>query len=249
MNEIMDQGAGSAPASMLPDFSILAGAARVRQLVEAGGPVVLILIAMSVIALSIVIVKWWQLRGVDAGNRRPVREALALYRAGRRCEAVERIGRSRNPAAKVLLDIERGQRRQVPVATLRDAAYHHASDVVETLRGHLKALEVIAALAPLIGLFGTVVGMIEAFQQLEAAGSQVNPSVLSGGIWEALLTTAAGLSVAIPAIAALNWLERRVDRLAHEMDHVIVGALTEDITGSDGDAREQPLLEHGANAA
>ncbi len=57
--------------------------------------------------------------------------------------------------------------------------------------------------------------MIEAFRQLEAAGNQVNPAILSGGIWEALLTTAVGLAVAIPAVVALNWLERRIERLAH----------------------------------
>jgi biopolymer transport protein ExbB len=56
----------------------------------------------------------------------------------------------------------------------------------------------------LLGLFGTVLGMVEAFRQLELAGSQVDPAVLSGGIWQALLTTAVGLAVAIPAVLAHN---------------------------------------------
>jgi hypothetical protein len=89
------------------------------------------------------------------------------------------------------------------------------------LRSWFRPLEVIASLAPLLGLFGTVLGMIKAFQQLESAGSQVNPAILSGGIWEALLTTAVGLAVAIPVVALLNWLERRVDRLAIEMESVL----------------------------
>ena len=75
-------------------------------------------------------------------------------------------------------------------------------------------LEVIAITAPLIGLFGTVLGMIEAFKAMEMAGSQVNPAVLSGGIWKALLTTAVGLAVAIPANLMNTWFERRNEKLA-----------------------------------
>ena len=63
--------------------------------------------------------------------------------------------------------------------------------------------------------------MIEAFRKLSEAGNKVDPSILSGGIWEALLTTAVGLAVAIPAVAALNWLERRVDRVAFELDSIV----------------------------
>ena len=63
------------------------------------------------------------------------------------------------------------------------------------MRSHLRVMEVIANLAPLIALLGTVLGMIEAFQAMELAGKQVDPSVLSGSIWEALLTTAVGLII------------------------------------------------------
>jgi biopolymer transport protein ExbB len=81
--------------------------------------------------------------------------------------------------------------------------------------GHfMKVLEVIATVAPLVGLLGTVVGMVEAFQAMELAGSNVNPAVLSGGIWKALLTTAAGLIVAIPAFIAHSWFERKTERAA-----------------------------------
>jgi biopolymer transport protein ExbB len=79
-------------------------------------------------------------------------------------------------------------------------------------------LEVIAALSPLLGLFGTVLGMIKAFQKLELAGSNVDPSILSGGIWEALLTTAIGLAVAIPAVLLVNYFDRIIDRTRHQME-------------------------------
>ena len=76
----------------------------------------------------------------------------------------------------------------------------------------LRILDIVAQTAPLLGLFGTVLGMIEAFQALQGAGSQVDPSVLAGGIWVALLTTAAGLAVAMPVSIGLAWLESQLDR-------------------------------------
>ena len=113
---------------------------------------------------------------------------------------------------------------------MREEVYRYAAGALEALRGWLRPLEVIAALAPLLGLFGTVLGMIAAFRQLEAAGNQVNPAVLSGGIWEALLTTAVGLAVAMPVVALLNWLERRVERLAHEIDDAVTRLFTVDLS-------------------
>ena len=108
----------------------------------------------------------------------------------------------------------------------------YGANALESLRAGFRALEVIASLAPLLGLFGTVLGMIEAFRGMEQAGNQVNPAVLSGGIWEALLTTALGLGVAMPVVVALSWLERRVDRLAHAMGHVVSGVFTVDLSGA-----------------
>ena len=118
----------------------------------------------------------------------------------------------------------------MPEAKIREELLRYGGDVLENLRGSFRILEVIASLAPLLGLFGTVLGMIEAFRQLEAAGNQVNPAILSGGIWQALLTTAVGLAVAIPVVAILNWLERRVDGLAHEMDNLVTQLFTEDLS-------------------
>ena len=76
----------------------------------------------------------------------------------------------------------------------------------------------IATTAPLLGLLGTVVGMIDAFQALQEAGSRADPAALAGGIWEALLTTAAGMAVAIPAGVALTWFESIAARLQGDME-------------------------------
>jgi biopolymer transport protein ExbB len=115
-------------------------------------------------------------------------------------------------------------RQDLPV--LQDELSRQANNLIHQLRSFLRPLEVIASLSPLLGLMGTVLGMIVAFQQMEAAGSQVDPSVLSGGIWQALLTTAAGLAVAIPTAAAYSWLDRKVERISHQLNDVVTQVFT-----------------------
>jgi biopolymer transport protein ExbB len=84
----------------------------------------------------------------------------------------------------------------------------------------------IANLSPLIGLLGTVIGMINAFQALQNAGNKVDPSILSGGIWVALMTTAAGLIIAIPSAAAHNWMEGVVYRAQRAMEDAVTRVFT-----------------------
>jgi biopolymer transport protein ExbB len=186
--------------------------AEVLAVAQQGGPVVLILAAMSVLGLAIALAKLWQSARAGLGDRRAVAEALALRERGLAERALARLNAARGPAAQALAIAIEGQLRGTPEARNREAVWRAGAEAVETLRGWLRPLETIAALAPLLGLFGTVLGMIAAFAELEAAGSRVDPSVLSGGIWEALLTTAVGLGVAIPAVAAVNWFDRQVER-------------------------------------
>ena len=193
-------------------------------------PVLLILLVMSVAALTIAIAKLWQFATLKLGNLRPLRVALDAYRAGRPSEALALLSRTQNPAAAILAQAIRGQCRELPVGMVREEVNRSSEDVLESLRSGCRALEMIASLAPLLGLLGTVLGMIEAFRQLEQAGMDVNPAVLSGGIWVALLTTAAGLGVAIPVVAVLNWLERRIDRFSHGMTNIVTRVFTPDLT-------------------
>lgn len=205
--------------------------AGIIELIEAGGPVVVILLLMSVTALAIILLKLWQFAAYRLGDRKAAREALALHRSGRPVEAISRAEASRNPVAQVLAQAIRGHRRaDVDDAVVREEVVRFGSDLLQDLRSYFRPLEVIASLAPLLGLFGTVLGMIDAFRELESAGNQVDPAILSGGIWVALLTTAVGLAVAIPVVAILNWLETRIDRVAHEMNSVVTQVFTEDLT-------------------
>lgn len=197
---------------------------------DTGGPVVMLLLCMSVVALALVLVKLAQFHRARLWQRKPAQQALELWQRGKAKEALKLADASANPTAQALARAIRGQRRQLPEAAVREEVLRYGSDALFHLRRGFRPLEVIGSLAPLLGLLGTVLGMISAFQQLEAAGNKVNPAILSGGIWEALLTTAVGLCVAIPVVALLNWLERRVDHQAHEMDNLVTQVFTEDLS-------------------
>ncbi len=108
----------------------------------------------------------------------------------------------------------------------REEILHREGSVaLEQLENHLNKLATIAHISPLLGLLGTVTGMILAFKQVQAGG-QADVGLLAGGIWEALLTTAVGLSIAIPAMAAFNYFEARVDKTQSRM-HYFVSVLNE----------------------
>ena len=199
-------------------------------MLEIGGPVVAILFVMSLVATTITLAKLMQFFSVRLSQKSVARNALMLWQARRHREAAQLAGSSRNPTAQALAHAMRGRLRGIEEAKIREEVVRVGAEMLEALRSWLRPLEVIASLAPLLGLFGTVLGMIDAFAELENAGHQVDPSILSGGIWEALLTTAVGLAVAIPTVAVLNWLERSVDRSAHEMDNAVTQIFTENLS-------------------
>jgi len=97
------------------------------------------------------------------------------------------------------------------------AASSAGDDILFNLNRRLDFLSMLGSVTPLMGLLGTVIGMIKVFSRVAAAGEMSDISILAGGIWEALLTTAAGLAVAIPILFAHNYLERKLDKITHLM--------------------------------
>ncbi len=223
MNDLDTKLAGN------PDVQMTGTLHAMLETLQAGGPVVGLLIAMSVVALAIVLAKLWQFRVMRLSEVDVIGQAATFWQAGRNADAISLLHATRGPVATVVMRAMNGMRQGMPGANVREEVTRHCADALVELRSWLRPLEVIATLSPLLGLFGTVLGMIEAFRQLEAAGNQVNPAILSGGIWVALLTTAVGLAVAIPAVAALNWLERRVERQAEALDSIIARLFTQDL--------------------
>lgn len=191
------------------------------ELIELGGPVVVLLMLMSVYGLAIVALKLWQFRSIRLGDRRFIDPAIDAWRNGDTQKAGKALEGRPSPIAQAMNLVVKGSEAGIAEESIREEVARTAARDINILRRHFRPLEVIGNVAPLLGLLGTVIGMIAAFNQLEAAGSQVDPSVLSGGIWEALLTTAVGLVVAIPAVAALNFLERSVERLHEDMQDAL----------------------------
>lgn len=185
-----------------------------------GGPTIWAIAALSVVGLAVILWKVWSLLrfGAWSGGTHTA-AAVGLWAEGREAAAMDHLqGRRSLRAALALAAMEA---RRDP--TLDDAAAQSETErvarglLIDARRG-LRALDLIATIAPLLGLLGTVLGMISAFQALQQAGAQADPATLAGGIWEALLTTAAGMAVAIPAGIALSWFESVIDRLRHDME-------------------------------
>ena len=200
---------------------------RLGALLDTGGPVLTLLAILSLFTLALILIKIWQFLAARLHDRRTLPEAVAAWHEGDTDRALERLAASRHIGAEPLAVAMRGRLRgEADESRIREEVTRLASGRLEQLRAYLRGLEAIGVLSPLLGLLGTVLGMIEAFRQLEAAGHQVDPAMLSGGIWEALLTTAAGLALAIPAVAALTWLERIVERFRHRLEDAVTQVFT-----------------------
>lgn len=223
---LMSATAPSLESAPIPELSAWE---RLGDLLLIGGPVVWLLIAMSSVALAIVLLKIWQLHRAGVGRGNSCERALSLWRSSQPQPAIEGLATATQPLPRLLHDAMASMRSgaaAVNVELLREELARRALDTLEQLRSHLRVLEIVASLSPLLGLFGTVLGMIEAFRQMELAGNQVDPGVLSGGIWVALLTTAVGLAVAMPTLMAHSWLERRLDRFRHRMEDGLTQVFT-----------------------
>ena len=199
---------------------------RIYEFMHVGGPVVWLLMIMSIIAASIIIIKFWQFSHLRPERKNSLNKSLSLWSKGE-CASAKVLLNPKYTVEKVALVAMAGLTfPNTDHELLREELSRIATLKLDQLRSYLRPLEIIATLSPLLGLLGTVLGMIVAFQQMEAAGNQVDPSVLSGGIWQALLTTAVGLSVAIPVVAAHTWLERKIERVSALMNDVVTQLFT-----------------------
>jgi biopolymer transport protein ExbB len=197
------------------------------ELANRGGVVIWVLLAFSLFGLAIVLLKFYQFARLRIWRRAWIHEAVRAVR-DRQPETALEIAR-RNPGTfsrVIAIAIEEHQREDLSDDALREEVQRAGDAELGSLESYLRGLDVIGSLAPLLGLLGTVLGMIRAFMRLEEAGPRVDPSLLSGGIWEALLTTAIGLAVAIPANVALAWLESQVDSVRRTLADAVTRVLT-----------------------
>ena len=191
----------------------------VLDLIDFGGPVIIILLLLSMVVVTVAIFKAIQFSMMRMWNFRAIDRLVSDYLSGNEDVDLKQIGKTPNPVGQILLLADELKGRfKGDEGLITEELSCFASEKIENMRGGLRPVEFIGMVSPLLGLLGTVLGMIEAFRQLQMGGAQVDPSILSGGIWVALLTTAVGLGVAIPAVALHNFFESMVEKTVLRME-------------------------------
>ena len=190
------------------------------ELLLKGGPILMLIAALSVVSLAVILWKISQLlrlgalrsgQTTDAAISRGCAgedvSAVLAARSGMRAEFARDAIRLRESP-----DWDESSRKE-EIARIARAR-------LQEISAGLRALELVVTIAPLLGLLGTVLGMIDAFQALQLEGGNADPATLAGGIWAALLTTAAGMTVAIPVAMCLTWFDTIHDKMRHSFEDI-----------------------------
>lgn len=172
------------------------------------------IIASSIIAFAVVVERSF----VILSRSRPINQSVVD-------ELLDYMGQGLSDNARDLLKTESSILAEFllsifdqPDESHREKAASFAgNEILFTLRRRLSILSALGSIVPLMGLLGTVLGMIEVFKEVSVLGGTADASLLASGIWEALLTTAAGMAVAIPSLLAYHFLNRRISEFAHLM--------------------------------
>ncbi|HDP16289.1 MAG TPA: MotA/TolQ/ExbB proton channel family protein [Candidatus Omnitrophica bacterium] len=189
------------------------------ELIQKGGPVMYPIILCSVLALAIVIERFYHLYKARIDTKDFMNNIEITIKRNRIAEAIKICDKTPGPISRI---VKAGiLKHDRPRQEIRESIEDGGHQEVPRLEKHLSLLATIAHISPLLGLLGTVTGMVRAFQIIQEKSvsfNPVSPGDLAGGIWEALLTTVAGLIVAIPTVVAYNYLVSRVDEFVLEME-------------------------------
>ena len=208
------QSAAEAAVEAVPvqeelSFSLISMAAK-------GGWLMLVLLALSIIAIYIFGKKWWAIRQAGKIDKNFIKDVDNYLAEGKVRSARALCRRSDTPIARM---IEKGvERIDKPLADIRIAVENVANVEVAKLEKGLPALATIAGGAPMIGFLGTVMGMVQAFFNMSQAGNNIDITLLSGGIYTAMITTVGGLIVGILAYFGYNFLTSQVTALVAKME-------------------------------
>lgn len=189
------------------------------EFIVKGGPIMGLIIVCSIMAFAVFLERIWYLRAAKIDTKKFMQEISNKVKNNKVMQALDMCNITKGPIARILKSgiMKYDRTRQDIKEAIEDAGIHE----VPLLEKNLSVLATIAHISPLLGLLGTVVGMLKSFQVIEEKAMSmvpINPGDLAGGIWEALITTVAGLSVAIPVYVAYNYLVSRVDNFVLDME-------------------------------
>ncbi|MDD2419186.1 MAG: MotA/TolQ/ExbB proton channel family protein [Bacteroidales bacterium] len=181
-----------------------------------GGWIMIPLLALSIIALYIFGERWWAIRKASQIDENFMKNINDFIHEGKIKAAVSLCQSQETPIARL---IEKGiERIGRPLIDIQTAVENMGNLEVSRLEKGLPMLATIAGGAPMLGFLGTVIGMIQAFYNMSQAGSNVDITLLSGGIYTAMVTTVAGLTVGIMAYFGYNYLAARIDNVVYKME-------------------------------
>jgi biopolymer transport protein ExbB len=188
---------------------------NILEILAKGGFMMIPIILSSIIAIAILVERLISLRKIAINARTFVLQVKNLVLREQVNDAILLCKQTPGPISAITKAglVKRNRSRE----EIKDSIENAARTQIFHLERNLGVLGTIAAIAPLMGFLGTVTGMIQAFMEIQARGGNVDSSVLAGGIWEALITTAAGLSVGIPALIFYNWIQAKVEAHVHDM--------------------------------
>lgn len=187
------------------------------ELLAEGGVLMIPLFLLSIVAVYVIAERWHSLNNSRIEVDGFLRTVEGMLKEGDRQRALTYCDNIDKPLARIL---KAGIRRLGrPIRDIEDAIANAGKKEIYHLEKRMNWLATIAGVAPLIGFTGTVTGMIEAFMDIQSLQGNVNPSVLAGGIWEALITTATGLIVGIIAYGFYNFLLGKINRMIHELEN------------------------------
>ena len=201
------------------DFSNMT---NLRELLAAGGPILILLLLLSVYSISIILERFFKLRSTVSLSRK----LMAYCRHPLRSENYQKVEDAcrkevvkNTPAAALILRLV--QERNRPQAELEKIADSVIDWEVTKLQRRLTILGTLGSITPFIGLFGTFIGVMHAFKDLAAnTATSAGASVVAAGIAEALVNTAAGLFVAVPAVIAYNYYLSKTNYFAKELENI-----------------------------
>jgi len=206
--------------------NIAAAPAAVQQPVEVseslfsmfkmGGPLMWVLLALSILAIYLIGRKWWVINNASKIDPNFINDIRDYMSEGKTKSALTLCSKYDNPVARM---VETGiLRKDRPISDIQGAIENVGNVEVARLEKSLPLLATIAGGAPMIGFLGTVMGMVQAFFNMSKAGNNIDITLLSDGIYTAMLTTVGGLIVGIIAYFGYNWLTSKISDLVYKME-------------------------------
>ena len=192
---------------------------QISNYLDKGGVIFIALALLSIFSITIIIYKFLEIYFLSNLNLKKILKDPELYSdLDFLISSLEDFPPKKKDTISEFINLARTLKEK---KYIEDDIYIYVNNKFKDIQFMMPSLEIISQVSPLIGLLGTVIGMIDSFNELELGGSLVDPSILAGGIWTALLTTAMGLIVAIPSLISHYFLEKKVLDIQTETESIL----------------------------